>query len=177
MWIFSQKLLFYVNNYRLFTKLYKVWIEYRSDDVTKNFFCINFSVLDTMSRWSMMKNIHSPNLVGIGSWGPKIWPHEYLLSPIEISVNWPGSNSYWTRPIIYTDFNGVNLGIHVAISWATMNRFMSNLVCGGFSSCSTEIWSWKCWNANKNFWWRHTSVLYYSALLIHTLKHNIWHNS
>ena len=47
-----------------------------------------------MSRWSMMKNIHSPNLVGIGSWGPEIWPHEYLLSPIEISVNWPGSNSY-----------------------------------------------------------------------------------
>ena len=41
-----------------------------------------------------MKNIHSPNLVGIGSWGPEIWPHEYLLSPIEISVNWPGSNSY-----------------------------------------------------------------------------------
>ena len=25
-----------------------------------------FSVLDTMYRWSMMKNIHSPNLVGIG---------------------------------------------------------------------------------------------------------------
>ena len=20
-----------------------------------------------------------------------VWPHEYLLSPIEISVNWPGS--------------------------------------------------------------------------------------
>ena len=26
--------------------------------------------------------------------GPEICPHEYLLSPIEISVNWPGSNSY-----------------------------------------------------------------------------------
>ena len=23
--------------------------------------------------------------------GPKIWPHEYLISPIEISVNWSGS--------------------------------------------------------------------------------------
>ena len=23
--------------------------------------------------------------------GPKIWPHEYLISPIEISVTWPGS--------------------------------------------------------------------------------------
>ena len=32
-----------------------------------------------------------PKLVGIRSWGPKIWPHEYLICPIEISVNWPGS--------------------------------------------------------------------------------------
>ena len=64
-------------------------IEYRSDDVTKNF--LDISVLDTMYRWSTMKNIHSPNWVGIGSWGPKIWPHEYLISPIEISVNWSGS--------------------------------------------------------------------------------------
>ena len=51
----------------------------------------HFGVLDTIPRWSMMKNIHSQNLVGIGSWWPKIWPHEYLLSPIEINVNWPGS--------------------------------------------------------------------------------------
>ena len=65
-------------------------IEYRSDDVTKKLF-LDFSVLDTMYRWRMMKNIHSPNWVGIGSWGPEIWPHEYLISPIEISVNWPGS--------------------------------------------------------------------------------------
>ena len=28
-----------------------------------------------------------PNWVGICSWGPEIWPHEYLISPIEISVN------------------------------------------------------------------------------------------
>ena len=33
-----------------------------------------------------MKNIHSPNLVGIGPWGPEIWPHEYLISPTETSV-------------------------------------------------------------------------------------------
>ena len=31
------------------------------------------------------KNIHSPNLVGIGSWEPEIWPHEYLISPFETS--------------------------------------------------------------------------------------------
>ena len=57
-----------------------------------------------------MKNIHvhSPNWVGIGLWGPEIWPHEYLISPIEISVNWLGSKQIRARPI-YTDFNGTNL--------------------------------------------------------------------
>ena len=30
-------------------------------------------------------------LVGIGSWAPEIRQHEHLISPIEISVNWPGS--------------------------------------------------------------------------------------
>ena len=27
----------------------------------------------------------------ISSKGPEIWPYEYIISPIEISVNWPGS--------------------------------------------------------------------------------------
>ena len=48
-----------------------------------------------------------PNLVGIGSWGPEIWLHEYLISPTETSVNWPESKQLWTRPI-YTHFNGAN---------------------------------------------------------------------
>ena len=30
------------------------------------------------------------------------------------------------------------LGIHAAISQATMNQFKSDLVCEGFSSCSTD---------------------------------------
>ena len=68
-------------------------------------FFLHFSILDTMYQWSTMIHIHSPNLVGIGSWGPEIWPHEYLISRIEISVNWSGSKQLWTRPI-YTDFNG-----------------------------------------------------------------------
>ena len=34
-----------------------------------------------------------------------------------------------------------------------------NLVFQGFSSCSTEIRSWKCRNAKMKIWWRHTSVL------------------
>ena len=33
---------------------------------------LDFSVLDTIYRCSKMKNIHSPNWVGIGSWGPEI---------------------------------------------------------------------------------------------------------
>ena len=41
-----------------------------------------------------------------------------------------------------------------------MNKFMSNFVCEGFTSCSAEILSWKCWNAKKKLWWHHTLVLY-----------------
>ena len=32
-----------------------------------------------------------PKLGGNRFMGPEIWPHEYLISPIEISVNWSGS--------------------------------------------------------------------------------------
>ena len=49
-----------------------------------------------------MQNLHAPNVVGIGSWGAEIWPHKYLISPIEISVNWHGSYLFGTRPI-YTE--------------------------------------------------------------------------
>ena len=75
-----------------------------------------FSVLDTMYQCSMMKNIHSQNLVGIGSRRPKIWLHEYPISPIEISVNWPGSKQL-TRPI-YTDFNGL-----IRYSWRHISGY------------------------------------------------------
>ena len=50
--------------------------------------------------------------------------------------------------------------VFAAISRATMNQFMSKLVCESFSSCSTEMWSWKGFNAKMKIWWRHTSVLY-----------------
>ena len=77
--------------------------------------------------------------------------------------NWPDSNSQPLAP----KASAVSIeltwllwyGIHAAISRATMNQFMSNLVCEGFSSCFTEILSWKCWNAKKKIWWCHTSVL------------------
>ena len=96
-----------VNHKNNLTKENFTVIEYRSDDVTKKKKKLDFSVLDTMYRWSMMKNIHSPNWVGISSWETEIWPHEYLISPIGISVNWSGHKQLWTRPI-YTDFNGAN---------------------------------------------------------------------
>ena len=50
-------------------------IEYWSDDVTKNFFGILafwIPVPCICGMWSIMKNIHSPNLVRIGSYGPEI---------------------------------------------------------------------------------------------------------
>ena len=134
-------------------------IEYRSDDVTKNFFFLHFSLLDTMSRWSMMKNIHSPNLVGIGSWGPEIWPHEYLLSPIEISVNWPGSNSYEPGQLFTLISMGLIryscghiLGLHEPIHvkfgvWRFFIMLYRNMVM-------------KMLKCKQIFWWRHTSVLY-----------------
>ena len=50
---------------------------------SQNFF-LNISVF---YWWRRMKNIQSPNLVGIGSWGPKIRPHKYLISPFKISIN------------------------------------------------------------------------------------------
>ena len=136
------------------------YIEYRSNDVTKNFF-LDFSVLDTIYRWSMMKNIHSPNWVGIGSWGPEIWLHEYL-SPIEISVNWPVPNSY--EPGQFTlismgliryscgHISGHHEPFHVKFGvWGFFIMFYWNIVMK-MLKCK------KC--KKKKIWWRHTSVLY-----------------
>ena len=74
--IWDLKYTFSILNFELQTKIEHVLctfsklltlclkIEYRSDDITKNFF-VDFSVLDTMYQWSMMKNIHSPHWVGM----------------------------------------------------------------------------------------------------------------
>ena len=130
-------------------------IEYWNDDVTKNF-VLHISILNTMYLWSMMKNIHIPNLVEICSWGPMIWLHECISSPIEISVNWPGSQLLWTRPI-YTDFNGANY----VFKWPH-EQISPIFGCGCFSLCFTDIWYSKCWNAIKKFFV--TSSLWYSIL-------------
>ena len=69
---------------------------------------LHFSVLDTMSRWSMMKNILSLNLVGIGSWGPEIWWHEYLLS----LINWNQCKLAWFQTVMnQAKFTLISMGL------------------------------------------------------------------
>ena len=62
-----------------------------------------------------MKNPHLSNLTWISLWWPEIWPHEQLISPIEISVNWPGSY-YFLEPGQFTLISMGQWGIHAAIS-------------------------------------------------------------
>ena len=62
---------------------------------------LHFSVLDTMYRWSMMKNIHNPNLVGIGMC---LTSAMYIRQNILARIY---GKHLWTRPI-YTDFNEAN---------------------------------------------------------------------
>ena len=79
-------------------KLIECW----SDNITKNFFYISaFWITYIGGAW--WKHIHSPNLVGIGSWGPRDMAAWIPNQPHWISVNWPGSKQLWTRPI-YTHF-------------------------------------------------------------------------
>ena len=74
---------------QLHTEFKCQYIEYRSDDVTKTFFAFQrFGYHVSVER----DEKHSqPKFGGNQFMGPEIWPHEYLLSPIEINVNWPGS--------------------------------------------------------------------------------------
>ena len=43
-----------------------------------------------------------PKFCGNRFTGPEIWPYEYLISPIEISVNWPGSKQFNYEPGQFT---------------------------------------------------------------------------
>ena len=69
------------------------WYRVPKCDVTK-FSFMHFSIFMTIFQQNMIKNPHTPNLTWIGSWWPEIWPHEYLISPIEISVNWPSTKKF-----------------------------------------------------------------------------------
>ena len=63
--------------------------EYSDDVITKNFVC--FKRFEY--HLSMEHDEKNPHTKFGGNWfmGPKIWLHEYLISPTEISVNWSGS--------------------------------------------------------------------------------------
>ena len=71
-------------------------LESRSDNVTKNLF--HFGILNTMYLWSMMKKRAQPVWwESAHGGGGKIWLHEYLISRIEFSVNWPGSEQFMNQ--------------------------------------------------------------------------------
>ena len=57
----------------------------------KTFFFFAFQHFENHISRAWWKTSLCPNWMGIGSWVPEIWPHKYLISHIEISVNWPGS--------------------------------------------------------------------------------------
>ena len=121
-------------------------------DVIK-FSFLHFSIFMTIFQQNMMKNPHAPNLTWIGSWWPEIWPYKYLISPIEISVNWPGSKQLWTRPI-YTDFTG-------------LIRYSCSHISGPHESIPTKFGLWmffimlyrymvsKTLKCKKSFLWCH----------------------
>ena len=52
-----------------------------------------------------------------------------------------------------------------------MNRFLSNLGCGCFSSCSTDARYPKCWNAKKSFCDVIASVLYVHCGIVFHWRH------
>ena len=60
-----------------------------SDDITKNFFAFQHFGYHVSVEHD--EKHPQPKFGRNRFMGPEIWPHEYLISPIEISVNWPGS--------------------------------------------------------------------------------------
>ena len=125
----------------------------------KTFFFFHFSVLDTMYRWSMMKNNHSPNLMGIGlcrardmaAWVPN-YPHwnQCKLAWFQTSYK-PGQFTLISIGLIKYlcgHISGNHEQIHVKFGvW-------------GFSSCFTEYGHKNAEMQKKKIKWRHTSVLF-----------------
>ena len=60
-----------------------------SDDVTKDFFV--FQHFEYHISVEHDEKPPQPKFGEIGLYGAEIWLHEYLISPTEVSVNWPGS--------------------------------------------------------------------------------------
>ena len=63
-----------------------------------------------------------PKLDGNRFMGAQIWLHEYLISPMQISVNWSGSKQLWTRPI-YTYFNGANYRVSKNVLYRVSEKY------------------------------------------------------
>ena len=69
----------------------------------KNFFFFAFQRFGYHVSVEHDEKHPQPKFGGNRFMGPEIWPHEYLIGPIEISLNWPGSkqlcmnqaNLYW----------------------------------------------------------------------------------
>ena len=126
-----------------------------------------------------MKNIHSPNWVGIGSWGLEIWPHEYLISPIEISEIGLVPNSYEPGQFTLISMGliryscshilGHHESIHVKFGvWGFFIMFYWNI-----KILVMKMLKWQKKNTKtktktkkkKKIWWHHTSVgLLYRAI-------------
>ena len=57
---------------------------------------IKFSFLHFSFSWPYFSRTwwKPSHLTWNSSWWPEVWPHEYLFSSIEVSVNWPFPNSF-----------------------------------------------------------------------------------
>ena len=111
-----------------------------------------------MYRWSMMKKHPQPKFGRNWFMGAEIWPHEYLISSTEISINWPGSKQLSTG-----QFTPISVGlIRYSCGHISGHHEPNHVKFGvwGFFIMFSWIWSRKYWNAKKKIWWCHTSVLY-----------------
>ena len=111
-----------------------------------------------------MKNLHSPNLVGIGSQGPEIWLHEYLISHWnQCKLSWV--QTLWTRPFtllsmgLITHLSGHISGPHEPIhvkfgAWGFFIMSYWNMVM--------EVLKYKNGKKNDD---GHTSALYGTVLI------------
>ena len=133
--------------------------------MTSHFF-FHFSFLDTMYRWSLMKNIHSPNLVGIGSWGPRD-----MTAWIPNKPHWNQCKLAWFQTSYEPgQFTLISMGLirytcgHIS-GHHEPNSCQIHVKFGVWGFSITFYWNMvmkmlKC-KKKKKIWWCHTSVLYY----------------
>ena len=114
-------------------------IEYWSVTSSNFLFCISaFSWLYFSRTW--WKPLTTKfNMKCYCSWQPEIWPHEYLISSTEISVNWPGSIKFglWMFFIM----------LHQCMVSKTLKCKKSFLWCHRF--CTLLLWK-KLWTLTQS---------------------------